>query len=658
MCGIIGVFHLNGGATNSVAAVRAGMARMALRGPDGEGWFVGPDVTLGHRRLAIIDREGGRQPFVDDETGTVLVFNGEIYNFRDLRRDLLAAGHSFATASDTEVLLRAYIEWGADCLARLSGMFAFAIYNPAKRSVFLARDRVGVKPLFYCVRDRRLLFASSMAALRCLPGVEGLFDLPAVSHYLTTLRTTLGRRTLLKDVHALLPGECLLASHGAGEPVLRRYWELAARTPTDKLDPGLEPATEQARELVTQSVREQLVSDVPLGGFLSGGLDSSILASLASRLSGRRFGAYSVGYDLDGYHEWPYVRQAAAFHRMDCREIHLEPEAYPGVWTFLIEQNGLPLSTPNEPPIYHLARALKQDFTVALSGEGADEVFGGYVPAYFSAYDFDRARRAAPAPGEPLTAIDRAMRRYYRRPYFLCLADHYFLLHSWIPFAQKKSLFTGDAWKALDNDDAMCSFYEDLFERFRDCSTFDAYMHVHARVNLEGLLFREDSSTMAASVEARVPFTDHRLVEYLFSLPDHYKIAWIDAAAKERAREMNIREIDQARLVESKVLLRRAFAREAPAEILARKKMSFPVPVREWFGDFLLPFAREAVESSPLVGALFEPEAIRRTLATSALPSSGMALWPVVNLCLWQRALTESASAGWTREGAAEASAP
>jgi asparagine synthase (glutamine-hydrolysing) len=537
-------------------------------------------------------------------------------------------------------------------------MFAFAIYDPVKKCVFLARDRVGVKPLFYCIRARRLLFASSIAALRCLPGVEGVLDLPAVSHYLTTLRTTLGRRTLLKGVNTLLPGEYLIAEQGVAEPVLRRYWDIDVLAPADKLDPGLGSATERVRELMTESVREQLVSDVPLGGFLSGGLDSSVIAALASRLSGGRFGAYSVGYDLEGYHEWPYVRQATEFHHMTCREMHLDAGAYPGIWNFLIGQKGLPLSTPNEVPIFHLAQALKQDFTVALSGEGADEVFGGYVMSYFSAYDFDRARHAEPAPGEPLTAIDRAMRRFYRRPYFLCLADHYFLLNSWIPFSQKQSLFTGDAWKALDNDDAMCSFYEDLLDRFRGCSTFDAYMHVHARVNLEGLLFREDSSAMAASVEARVPFTDHRLVEYLFSLPDHYKMAWAGATAAEQAREMNIREIDQARLVESKVLLRRAFARELPAEILARKKMSFPVPVREWFGDFLLPFAREAVESSPLVGALFEPETIRRTLATSALPNSGMMLWPVVNLCLWHRWLVESASAGREQEWMAEVSVP
>ena len=637
MCGIIGTFSLNGGATEPVDAVRAGMARMALRGPDGEGLFVGAGVTLGHRRLAVIDIKGGKQPFSDAVTGATLVFNGEIYNFRELRRELQKAGCVFTTASDTEVLLRVCLQWGPDGLDRLSGIFAFAFYDPSRKRLFLARDRLGVKPLFYAVRNRRVMFASSMAALRCLPFIGGTLDLPATSHYLTTLRTTLGRRTLVKEVCALLPGEYLLAEHGRLEPEIRRYWDFPVLAPGDKPDPGLEVAAEHVRELMMQSVREQLVSDVPLGGFLSGGIDSSVIAAMASTLSGGHFNAYSVGYDLEGYNEWPYVREATVFHRMGCQEIHLEPVEYPQIWKFLIEQKGLPISTPNEIPIYHLARALKKDFTVALSGEGADEIFGGYIVPYFSSFDYDRARRQAPAPGEPLTPLDRAIRRLYRRTYLLCPADQYFLLNSWVSFAQKRSLLTTDALRVLDGDDLMCSYYEDLFERLKFCSTFDLYLHIHARVNLEGLLFREDSSTMAASVEARVPFTDHRVAEYLFTLPDRYKIDWVGESAALRGRELNAVEIDRENLVLSKILLRRAFGREVPTSILNRRKMSFPVPVREWFSGFLNAPAREAIRASAFSGAIFNTAALDRLLETPDLPSSGMALWPVINLCLWQQ---------------------
>lgn len=645
MCGIVGAFSLDGGRAIPLDPVRAAMASMALRGPDAEGLYSAPGVVLGHRRLSIIDLQTGQQPLVDRASGAVIVFNGEIYNFRELRAELCRAGRAFLTTSDTEVLLQAYLEWGARALDRLSGMFAFAVWEPAHERLFLARDRLGVKPLFYSVRGGRLFFASSMAALLCFPEIEAKIDLPAASHYLTTLRTTLGSRTLVDNVRALLPGEYVVAGRGSGNVQPKRYWEIPAVAPGDKDDPGLDVAAERARELMRQAVREQLISDVPLGGFLSGGVDSSVIASIANDLSGGRFNAYSVGYDIDGYNEWPYVRMATEFHRMQCREVHLDPACYVAAWEFLIGQKGLPVSTPNEIPIYHLAQALRNDFTVALSGEGADEVFGGYVMPYFSSFDYDRARRAEPGPDATLSPVDVAIRRLYRRPYLSCHADQFFLLNSWVSFRQKHALMTADSRSQLDGDDAMCSHYEDLFARFAGCSTFDKHMQVHARVNLEGLLFRVDSSTMAASVEGRVPYTDHRLVDHLFRMPDSYKINWTGPEAAEAGRNLNVREIDRDNLLESKILLRRAFAAAVPPEIMRRRKMSFPVPVREWFGNSLKPFAHDVLESSPLVGTIFDPGTIRRAIETSAHPDSGMILWPVTNLCLWQRWLSNRGSA-------------
>ena len=639
MCGIIGTISLNGDSSVPLDSVRAGMDRMALRGPDDHGLFSVPGVALGHRRLSIIDLQTGRQPLIDPATGAVLVFNGEIYNYRELRRELERAGRTFRTASDTEVLLYACLEWGVQALDRLSGMYAFAVYEPARKRLFLARDRLGIKPLFYSLRDGRLFFASSMSALLCFPEIEPVMDPVAASHYLTTLRTTMDRRTLIKGVRTLLPGEYLVAGIGNPQAELRRYWDIPALAPEEKEDPGIDRAVKRVSEMMTASVREQLISDVPLGGFLSGGLDSSVIASLANRLSGGRFDAYSVGYDADGYNEWPFVRAATAFHDMDCKEIHLRPEDYPADWKFLVGQKGLPISTANEIPIYQLARALKKDFTVALSGEGADEIFGGYVIPFFSAFDYDRARHEEPAPGAELSALDRAIRRLYRRPFLLCHADQHFILNSWISFAQKQAVLTKAAWEGLGGDEDVCNYYENLFNRFAKCSTFDKHLHVHARVNLEGLLFRVDSSTMAASVEGRVPYTDHRIVEYLFALPDRYKIDWHNAAARDKAGALNVQEIDRDGLVESKLLLRRAFAANVPREILDRPKMSFPVPVREWFGGFLRTFAAETIRDSALAGAFFDTKELDRLLQTADTPLSGMALWPVTNLCLWQKEL-------------------
>lgn len=636
MCGIIGVFQLDDNPERQENGVRAGMGKMRLRGPDAEGFYSGPGVALGHKRLAIIDLVSGTQPFIDPASGTVIVFNGEIFNFQALRETLIAKGRQFFTASDTEVLLQAYLEWDIDCLAHLSGMFAFAIYEPQQRRLFLARDRIGVKPLFWAMAGQTLVFASSIPALRCFPQVEPVMSHAAVSHYLTTCRSTFGRQTLYRDIKTLLPGEFMLAKRGRREIDIRRYWDFPIIPACDKLDPGIDVAAGQVRELLTQSVREQMISDVPLGGFLSGGIDSSILASLAHTIAPGHYDAYSIGYDRPGYNEFEFTRMAAAFRGMSCREIHLDEAKYPETWQFLIGQQGLPTSTPNEIPIYHLARELKRDFTVALSGEGADELFGGYARLYFSAYDYDRARHEPPLQGDALTPLDRAIQKLYRRPYLLCVPDHYFLLHSWMPFRLKKGLLQQEAWATLKEDAQLFSFYEDLFARFKACTTFDTYMHVHARINLEGLLFRVDACTMAASVEARVPFTDHRVAEYAFSLPDTYKINWRNSAAREAGANLNAEQIEKQNLIDSKILLRRAFQSDVPGPILARPKMSFPVPVQEWFNGPLLDMAREAAANSELARTFFKPGQIEKLFNTVAFPESSAALWPITNLFLWQ----------------------
>ena len=607
---------------------------MTLRGPDEDGFLSTPHVILGHKRLSVIDLTSGTQPMTDQHTGATIVLNGEIYNYRELRRELESRGRRFKTASDTEVLLHAFLEWGESCLDRLSGMFAFAIHIPSEQRLFLARDRVGIKPLFYARSNGRLMFASTIPAMRCLPGISATIDLAAVSHYISTIRTTFGDSTLFRDIKTLLPGECLWA-HAEGNTATRQYWDFPALKPSDKPDPGLDNAAEQVRALLTDSVREQ-ISDVPLGGFLSGGLDSSIVAGLAQRHAPGQYDAFAAGYDVEGFNEWPFVRAASDFYGMQCQEVHLGLDGFMDSWRYLVAHHGLPLSTWNQIPIYHLASALKQKFTVALSGEGADEVFGGYVRSYFSAHDYDRARREEPARGEQLTALDRALTRVYRRPYFLCVPDHFFLLHSWIPLRQKYKLLAAPVWAALDKDAALFEFYENHLDRFKDCSTMDAYMQVHARVNLEGLLFRMDACTMAASVEARVPYTDHKLIEYVFTLPDSYKIRWKSPEAKQAAKDLAVDEMDMRGLLESKVLLRRAFADAVPREIMERPKMSFPVPVCDWFAGPLLDQTRAIIQASSLTGALFSHDMLEYYLKTPALRESAMALWPIVNLCLWQ----------------------
>lgn len=639
MCGIAGVIDLDGPSLMDTAPMQAAMDRMAERGPDDAGLFSGPGVLLGHRRLAVIDPNGARQPWLDSGGNAVLVYNGEIYNFPELRRQLESRGHTFRSRSDTEVLMLAWREWGAGCLERLRGMYAFAIWDATAQRVFLARDRVGVKPLFYAVREHRLMFASTLPALLCLPGIEPIINLEAVSHYLTSVRTTLGTQTLYRDVFTLLPGTSLEMRRGQGHaPAPRVYWDFPRLPAVDKAPVAPAAATEELRALVEATVREQLISDVPFGGFLSGGLDSSILAALASDFTGGRFLAYNIGYDEAGFSEWPYVEEVAAACNMECRRLILRSQDYPANWHALVAGKGQPLSTPNEVPIWHLAQAVKQTFTVALTGEGSDEIFGGYVLPYFSALDYDRARHQPPGPGDRLSPLDAALEQLYGRSWFACRTDHYLLLNSWIPVGRKPELLTGDAWAQLHEDDAMFTHYEELFGRFDACTTLDALLQVHARVNLEGLLARVDSSTMAAGVEGRVPFTDHRLAELLFRLPDNCKLDWCSEAAREQGRTLNAAQAQTAGLVDSKILLRQAFAGRIPESIRRRPKMSFPVPFQRGFAGSWRELATTAVTESGLYGTLLAPAAMTALLKHPEHQANAMALWPIVNLCLWQRA--------------------
>lgn len=636
MCGITGLFCFGHGRIEDNGQTAAAMRAMAARGPDGEGLRILPGVSLGHRRLAVIDVAGGAQPFVHAATGVAIVFNGEIYNFIDLRRILQKLGHELRTQSDTEVLLHSYLEWGHGCLARIEGMFAFAVHDPRDSSIFLARDHAGIKPVYYSVIDGTLFFASTCSALRSYSPVSNALDIEAVSHYLTTVRHSFGRRTLFRDIRTLKPGEFLIVRSGDSSPQVNRWWQLPVTSTEARTHIDEEEARSGIRELMTRSVQQQLISDVPLGGFLSGGMDSSVLASIACGITGNRYHAYSTGYDRKGYEEWQYVHDACKFHGMTCREVHLDETEFPDTACHLIRSKGLPLSTPNEVAIYELARALKNDYTVAISGEGADEIFGGYSLACGAAFDYDRARRTPMTPDETPTMLDRALMRMYQRPHFFCRTDHYLLTHSWIPFGLKRSILSDAAWDRLDGDSAIFNSYEEHFARLEKCSTLDAYLHMHAALNLESLLTRVDSSTMAASVEARVPFTDRRVMEFAFGLPDHMKLSWRNKQARHEAESLNAADIEKRQLLISKAILRSAFEDRVPASILKRPKMSFPVPFAEWFAGWMKPVLNTWIEESGLIGPIFRKETVARLLESADQPASSLALWPVANLCLWQ----------------------
>lgn len=625
MCGIVGVLAerpLREEGRESLAEATRSLAR---RGPDGEGLYVEGNLGLGHRRLAILDPDQGRQPWVDPASGVALTYNGEIYNFRSLRGRLEGKGHRFQTDCDTELLVRAYLEWGTDCLQVFSGMFAFALYDPRRGGIWLVRDRLGIKPLYYYPGKDGLIFASSLKALMTFPEVPRRLDGEAAWHYFRTIRTTLRNKTLLSGVYSLEPGTHFWWAPGEGIPRAEPYWELPACSPEEKLAVSFEDAVETTRERLEAAIREQLVSDVPVGGFLSGGLDSSILAALVSNGRTASFGTFSTGYRRHGYNEWIYAREASTSLGVAHEEVALEEADYFDQWNWLIEEKGQPLSTPNEIPIFKLAEAFGRQFTVALTGEGADEVFGGYTGPTYSALDFDRSR------GRHGSMDGGALSRWYGCSGFATRMDHYFRVNSWLPEERLREILNA-SWIPAVEGDPVRAYYQSFFDRYSRCSTFDAYLRIQLRTNLEGLLSRLDTSTMAAGVEGRVPFTDHRLVEWVFSLPDDFKMAVRPGLDWKALRERTSFELVGEGLVLSKRLLREGYREIVPPSVLERQKMSFPVPFLEWFADEAdHPMQQVIRENRGSCGLLSE------NLPTEMTERDPMLGWPLANLCLWMR---------------------
>lgn len=626
MCGIAGVFSNAADRSDGEVDLSSVLLRLARRGPDGQGISRGLGWVFGHRRLAIIDIQGGAQPY-EDRTGCVITYNGELYNHDELREELRAAGQSFATRSDTEVVLKAWIAWGPSCLERFNGMFAIAIYDSFRESVFLARDPLGIKPLFYYAGEHEFYFASSMAALLAFQDIPAVADPVGISHYLSTTHVVMGARTLVKGVCSLEPGTWVEVKRGfADTPSLPvHYW----RPPNQESnDVSFEAATAQTRQLVNDALRRQLVSDVPVGGFLSGGIDSTIIASGATKLCGRGFSTYSAGYRDESfagenYNEWSYVREATAMYGMKCKEVLLEGSDFYDDWKFLVAEKGQPLSTPNEIGIFRLASALREDCTVALSGEGADEVFGGYTQVLSSVTDFERSQQQGQMSIGARDADSAALMAKYGVDHFASLSDHYLRVFS-IMSAQVKFGLLRPEWKeVLKGDEALLLHYHGRFDAIKDQTPFAAYSQLLLEKNLQSLLFRLDSSTMAASVEGRVPFTDPRLVNLLSSLPDHYKVVFSQNG------DPGI----------GKVLLRAAFADAVPANILGRRKMSFAVPFRQWFAGPLRNNVERILRESLWAKEWLQTQSVEFLLTKLEEPAFGVFIWPLLNLCLWQEAM-------------------
>lgn len=626
MCGILGTVSLSISAAEMEQRVTRALDSLAHRGPDGEGIHVEPGgVVLGHRRLAIIDPEHGKQPMSSADGAITVVFNGAIYNYLELRRELVAKGHPIHSYSDTEVLLYAYREWGEACVERFQGMFAFAIWDRAHNRLFCARDRIGIKPFNYYFDGKTLIFSSEVKAILATGLVNAQANAEGLQDYLT-FQFCLEGKTLFKGIQKLEPGHCFVAQMNPGGIGLhvRQYWDVSY-----DIDESHDEAwfIDHLGALIEDATRMHLRSDVPLGAHLSGGLDSSAVVCLAADLlKGERIktftGAFPEGPQFD---ETGYAKAVASFAGTDYHEIYIQGSELPDVLPRLMYYMDEPLAGPGVIPQYYVSKLAAQHVKVVLGGQGGDELFVGYA-RYLVAY-LEKCLSGA------------IFETAHQNPYAVTLESivpNLPLLQTYKPMLQglwKDGLFDSPSrryFKLIDRSEGMShlfnpSVFEGGYSPFESFEKIFNRRELHSMVNrmtyfdlkgsLPALLHVEDRTSMAASIESRVPLLDHRIVEFMARIPPNIKFAG-------------------GRM---KHLFKEALRNTVPAPIFERKdKMGFPTPLTQWTKGVAKEFVRDTLLSDRVrQRGIYNFSAIERALDSER--EFGRIVWGLLCLELWHR---------------------
>ncbi len=638
MCGIVGIVKLNPRAAVDEVGLKRMRDVLRHRGPDGEGlWIEGP-VGLGMRRLAIVDVTGGHQPMANEDGTVWIVYNGEIYNHADLRRGLERRGHAYRTRSDTETILHLYEEEGASCVERLQGMFAFALWDRLQGRLLLARDRLGIKPLYYAYTDKELLFASEIKALLVGGSVRPALNEAIVPEFLAT-GFVAGEETFFKGVRKLLPGRTLSWTLAEGSRE-RRYWRLPAAT--EEAPVTLAERAGELRTRLTAAVRSHLMSDVPLGLFLSGGIDSSGLAALMASLVTEPIRTFAVGFSEPEANELAYARLAARAAGAEHREVVVSPTEFFDALPQLIWHEDEPIAFPSSVPLYFVSRLAREHVKVVLTGEGADELFLGYNRYRVTAWN-ERLGRVywALAPravrgqvGRLTRSLPNPMRRYARRT-VLALEPGPRAL-----FYENFAVFPMVLQSCLLADHRLLAGRDPYGEGLRcyeesASGTLERMSHADLQTYLVELLMKQDQMSMAASIESRVPYLDHEFVEYATAIPGRFKLrGW-----------------------RTKAVLRAALQDLVPREILTRPKMGFPVPVGRWLRGSFWPLVQEFVLGPrALQRGLFEPACVRRLAEEhrAGAVEHGDRLWLLMNLEIWQRVFLDGDDVAGVMEATSE----
>jgi len=631
MCGIAGVIEFERGARVDPEALRRMCRVIAHRGPDDDGVYTDGPVGIGMRRLSIVDLATGHQPLTNEDSSAWIVYNGEIYNHAELRPPLEARGHRYRTHSDTETIVHLYDEYGPDCVQHLRGMFAFAIWDARRQSLFVARDRLGIKPLYYRLTPQNIVFGSEIKAILAYSGLSAHFDRAVLPEYLAFGYLS-GEETFYAGIRKLMPGHWMEV-HVSGQVKTQRYWDLSTK-PAEHSQP--ERFYVQAyRDLLKQAVNSHLMSDVPLGVFLSGGVDSSAVAALMTRIRKAPVETFSVGYTEDAYSELPYARIVAKHLNSIHHEVLLGQQDFFDSLPHLIWHEDEPIVWPSSVPLYFVARLARERVKVVLTGEGSDETLAGYTRYAFTLKNaaWDRLyRRLTPAllrdwiRGTIADAgwIGANLRRKL---------SHTFLArngNSWASFYFDNffSAFSGAEQASLIVPDALEQIpeapYKHVLEYWEHSSggMLQRLLYTDIKTYLVELLMKQDNMSMAASIESRVPFLDHVLVEFATNIPQNLQLGGFAG----------------------KRILKKAVEDLLPHSILYRPKLGFPTPWSRWLAGPQLDVIRDLLlEPRSIERGLFRRAAIEQLFQEhrAGYYDHYDRIWRLLNLELWQRVCVE-----------------
>jgi len=596
MCGIVGIVN-----SNSRPASREVLERMnrciVHRGPDEDGFYVNKSVALAMRRLSIIDLAGGQQPIFNRDRTKSIVFNGEIYNFQELRKDLEARGHEFYTNCDTEVIVHLYDRYGADCVQHLRGMFAFAIWDTKDDSLFIARDRVGKKPLLYSHQQNGdLIFGSEFRALLAHPDISRSVDYEAIDNYLSYLCIP-APQTAFKQIRKLEPAHWLRWKDGRVET--KRYWMPDF---SKKIKISTQEAEAETLRILRESTKLRMISEVPLGAFLSGGVDSSAVVALMAETSAQPVKTFSIGFEEQDYSELKYARRVAEHVGAEYNEFIVRPNALEVLPT-LVEHYGEPYADSSAIATYYVAKETRKFVTVALNGDGGDESFAGYeryaamriaekyykIPAYLRKTFIENAVDLIPA-SEARHSRARDLKRFVKAA-GLPKTERYFRWVGALDRQTKAELYTDDFKNDTLRFDASKTLGQ-WFDKTNNLGILDATLLTDQMTYLPNdLLVKVDIASMAVSLEARSPLLDHKVIEFAASLPENIKM----------------------KRFETKSLLKKVAARLVPKDVIYRRKMGFGVPIGNWFRGEMKDFVRGALLSEKSMRRnIIKPDALRK----------------------------------------------